>query len=103
MRPPALAVLLDRTAPDTFGGRRSGEQGRNGGGGNGEGELTHGVLLGVSLTFPGRIFHIIRLHEIYIQSHAINARTLRKRSIIINVTSHNVEKLCVIRYLSRHH
>jgi hypothetical protein len=76
MGPPALAILLDRTALKLLGEGRSDEQGRNGGGGDGDGEVTHGVfLLGVvmSLAVPGWIFHIICLCEIYIHGNVIYA------------------------------
>jgi hypothetical protein len=80
---PALAVLLDRTARDALGGDRSDEHSRNGG--EGDGELTHGVFsLGLSLAVPGWIFHIICLCEIYIHGNVIYVEPLRKRSIIVN-------------------
>jgi hypothetical protein len=82
---PALAVLLDRTARDALGGDRCDEQSRNGGGGEGDGELTHGVFsLGLSLAVPGWIFHIICLCEIYIHGNVNYAEPPRKRSIIVN-------------------
>jgi hypothetical protein len=49
MRLPALAILLDRATLDALGGDRSGEQRGHGDGGEGDGELTHGVFSLVSL------------------------------------------------------
>jgi hypothetical protein len=97
MRPPALAVLLDRGALKTFGGDRSDEQRGESGGGDGDGEVTHGVfLLGVvmSLAVPDWIFHIICLCEIYIHGNVIYAGAPRKRSIIVNATSYRMRKIC---------
>jgi hypothetical protein len=71
---PALAVLLDWAALDALGGDRSDEQSRNGSGGDGDGEVTHGVfslVVLVSLTCI-LIFRIICLCEIYIHGNVIN-------------------------------
>jgi hypothetical protein len=90
VRPPALAVLFDRAALDTLSGDRSDEQSRNGDGGGGDGEVTHGVfLLGVvvSLAVPSWIFHIICLCGIYIHGNVIYADAPRKRSLIVNAIS----------------
>jgi hypothetical protein len=76
MRLPALAVLLDRATLNALGGNRSDEQSRNGDGGGGDGEVTHGVFLlsvVMSLAVLGWIFHIICLCEIYIHGNVIYA------------------------------
>jgi hypothetical protein len=44
MGSPALAVLLDRAARNALGGDRSGEQRGHGDGGEGDGDVTHGVF-----------------------------------------------------------
>jgi hypothetical protein len=75
MGPPALAVLLDRAALKLLGEGRSDEQSRNGGG-DGDGQLTHGVFLlyvVMSLAVPGWIFRIICLCKIYIHGNVIYA------------------------------
>jgi hypothetical protein len=105
MRLPALAVLLDRAALNALGGDRSDEQRGESGGGDGEGEVTHGVfLLGavMSLAVPGWIFHIICLCEIYIHGNVIYARAPRKRSIIVNATVYNKEKTFLFNSLHRY-
>jgi hypothetical protein len=86
---PALAVLLERAALELLGGDRSDEQRGHGGGGEGDGEVTHGVfLLGavMILAVPVWIFHIICLCEIYIHGNVIYARPPRKRSLIVNAS-----------------
>jgi hypothetical protein len=89
MGSPALAVLLDRAARNALGGDRSGEQRGHGDGGEGDGEVTHGVfsLALCRWHFSVWIFRIICLCEIYIHGNVINARTPKKRSLIVNDAS----------------
>jgi hypothetical protein len=81
---PALAILLDRATLDALGGDRSGEQSGHGDGGEGDGEVTHGVFslvsLIVSLAFSAWIFNIIFLCRIYIDGNFIDVWTPGRRS-----------------------
>jgi hypothetical protein len=76
MGPPALAVLLDRAALEAFRGNRSDEQSRNGRGGDGDGEVTHGVFSLALCRWHCLLwmFRIACLCKIYMHGNFIYAR-----------------------------
>jgi hypothetical protein len=83
---PALAVLLERAAFELLGGNRSGEQSRDGDGGEGDGDLTHGVFSLALCRWHSLLwmFRIICLCKIYMDGNVFYARAPRRRSHFVN-------------------
>jgi hypothetical protein len=85
---PALAVLLDRPTLEALGGNWSNEQRGHGNGGEGDGEVTHGVFSLALCRWRSlfETFHIICLCEIYIYRNLIKVDVQGNRSLFVNAT-----------------